>query len=145
MARLVSSARPKDIDSVVNISYETAVAVGLLTEAQNYEIQRQMEQMGKTAKDASGQRLLEYLESWAAEYPDRSFDLLGSDDAEGRVIRLQVRQSSGRDTLDPVALMRRLMELGVAMDVIEDAIGVATVKGAAGKPYCDVRRVKGVG
>lgn len=145
MAQLVSSMKGKDELRVLSISQETALANGLIAEAINYEICRDAEKAMKEAKDVSGTRLVEGMLGWQAEYPDAAFDLLGTEDEGGKLVRLRVQQTAPRETLDRELVARRLMELGVSVETIEDALAAGTKRGEPGKAFIAVRRVKGVG
>jgi hypothetical protein len=130
---------------VVTISKDTAEATGLLSEALNYEQVRSIERGVEETKRVSADLLLTYLDGWRAEYPGQAFDLQGSEDEGGKLLRLSIKQSAPRTTLDPTLLSLRLLELGVSVEVIDQAMDAATKVGESGKPYVDVRRVKGVG
>lgn len=127
------------------VTAETAITTGLLDEVLNYELLRETEEAVEKEKKASGGRLMSYLSGWTAEYPDRSFDLEGTEDAAGRVIRLRVSQTAARVTVDPMLLRQALFEAGVDPEVIDAAVAKATRVGEPGTPYPAVRRVKGSG
>lgn len=145
MSQLVSSAKGKDEPTVVGISHDTATAQGLVSEAIAYEVNRDAETVMTAAKKDSGKRLLERLLGWHSEYPGASFDLLGTEDGVGNLIRLQVQQSTPRESLNRAVVAQRLLELGVSVEVIEDALAAGTKRGEPGEPYIGVRRVRGVG
>lgn len=127
------------------VTAATAMETGLLDEAVNYEFLRETEEAVIKEKKASGERLLSYLSGWQAEYPDRAFDLAGTENGDGQVIRLRIQQTAPRKTIDAMRLRQALFEAGVDMEVTEAAIEQATKVGEAGAPYPAVRRVKGRG
>lgn len=127
------------------VTAETAISTGLLDEAMNYEFLRETGEAVEKEKKASGGRLMSYLSGWQAEYPDRSFDLEGTENEKGQLIRLRVSQTAARVTVDPMLLRQALFEAGVDPEVIDAAVEKATRVGEPGTPYPAVRRVKGSG